>query len=116
MMTVDMVKASGAVAQKSLAELLSALKSGDVKAQSRALKTGAIAAFVVKKGQAIAANAEKYETAAADKAECEKTVLPALAKSTDYVAIAEGITRYNAAKRKASAITKLEAQFGRLAA
>lgn len=113
MTTIDMVKAGAAVQDKALSEMLEAIRKGDAKGLSRAIKTGSVAAFVVKKGSAIAENPEKYETAAKNVKDAQAD-LPSMLKSSDALAKAEFITRFSSARRAASALTKVEEKFGKL--
>ena len=110
---VEMVRTSDEVQRKALAEMIEAINSNDSARLSKALKVGTVAAYVVKKGSAIAENAERYQSASNDLDECKRMSSSVLV-SSDKLAVAEHITRLSSAKRRASALTKVEAQFGRL--
>lgn len=107
MKTVEMVRHASQVQDSAIQGIMDAIKAGDSKALSESLKIGSKAAFVVVKGTNIAKNADKYETAAQD-AEEVTSQLPSLLKSKDAYAKAQAITRLNSARRKSSALRKVE--------
>lgn len=104
----DAITVAGKSLAGSVAEIQAAQKAGDADALFEAVTRAAKPANIVKRARVIVEHPERYENADENFKTAAQEVMALDPKKADALALADGISRLNSAKRRYSAVRNVE--------